>query len=129
PAAESQARLALPVLERWLDPEHYEIALARHALGRALLAQGNAKDAEAELRVAAERCEAAFTRNDVRTREYSYAWGEALAVLNDPRAEPLLHAAAEELTQDPRYQGAVRARALAWLAKHSAARVAAGALR
>jgi len=128
-AAEQLARSALPVLERALDPEHQEIALDRHGLGRALLAQGNARDAEPELRVAAERCEAAFTLNDVRTLEFRYAWGEALAVLNDVRAEAVLRASAERLTQDYRYQGAVRGRANVWLSAHPSARLASAQTR
>jgi tetratricopeptide (TPR) repeat protein len=128
-AAEQLARSALPILERALDPEHQEIALARHGLGRALLEQGNAQDAEPELRMAAERYEAAFTLNDVRTLEFRYAWGEALAVLNDVRAEAVLRASAERLTQDSRYQGAVRGRAIVWLTAHPSARLASAQTR
>ncbi len=117
-AAERLARLALPVLEKGLGSEHDETALAHHALGRALLAQGKAEDAEPELRSAAERYEGIFTLADVRTREFRYDWGEALAALNDARATTILRTSAEELTQDVRYQGPVRVRALTWLTKH-----------
>ncbi len=116
--AEHLARLALPVLEKGLGSEHDETALAHHALGRALLAQGKAKDAEPELRTAAERYEGLFTLADVRTREFRYDWGESLDALHDARAMTLLRSSAEELTQDVRYAGPVRTRALAWLAKH-----------
>ena len=118
-AAELLARSALPVLENALGPEHDETARAHHALGRALLAQGHAEHAEAELRSAAERYEGLFTLADVRTREFRYAWGEALAALHDARADSILRTAAQELTQDARYQGPLRARALAWLAQHT----------
>jgi len=116
--AEQLARQALPVLEKGLGTQHDEVARARHALGRALFAQNNIAAAEPELRIAAERYESVFTLDDVRTREFRFDWGEALSVLNDPRAEAILRTAAEELTQDARYEGPQRSRALAWLEKH-----------
>jgi serine/threonine-protein kinase len=120
-AAERLARLALPVVEKGLGPEHDETALAHHALGRALLVQGNVADAEPELRTAAERYERLFTLTDVRTREFRFDWGESLDALNDARSNSILRTAAEELAQDARYQGALRAKAVAWLAKHAGA--------
>ncbi|HEX6834299.1 MAG TPA: protein kinase [Rudaea sp.] len=123
-AAERLARLALPVLESVLGAEHDETAFARHALGRAMLIRNGAGDAERELRIAAECYERIFTLGDVRTREFRYDWGEALDALGDAQAESILRTAAQELTQDVRYQGAVRPRALAWLARNTGARPA-----
>jgi hypothetical protein len=92
-----------------------------------MLARGEAKRAEAELELAARRYEAVFTANDARTREFRYDWGEALAALNDPRANSVLRAPAQELVDDPRYAGATRARAKAWLAGHHLAATGVGA--
>jgi len=121
PEAERLARLALPVLDRGLGPDHDETARAHHALGRALLARGEPSKAEAELELAVRRYEAVFTANDVRTREYRYDWAEALAALDDPRANDMLRASAQELVDDPRYAGATHSRAEAWLAGHRVA--------
>ena len=128
-AAEQLARAALPVLEKGLGAEHDEVARARHALGRALLAQGDAAAAEADLRIAAARYESIFTLADVRTREFRFDWGEALAAIGDPRADTILRGAAEELTRDSRYEGPLRARALGWLAAHQTRSALAPALR
>jgi hypothetical protein len=126
--ARQSAQLALPVLDRGLGQDHDETAQAHHALGRAMLARRETKKAEVELELAARRYEAVFTANDVRTREYRYDWGESLAALNDPQANSVLRAAAQELVDDPRYVGATQARAKAWLAGHHIAGTTAGAI-
>ncbi|MCI1730358.1 MAG: serine/threonine-protein kinase [Chiayiivirga sp.] len=120
-AAERHARHAWRILSEFFGPDRYLTARAQHELGRALIALGRKDEGVQHLRAAAEAYVAQFTEQDVRSAEFRFVLGEALANSSPREAEALLDASARFLLDAPGNILPVRARAEAWLASRTLA--------
>ena len=118
-AAEGHVRHAWSILGEFFGQDHYLTARTQHELGRALVALGRQEEGVRHLRAAAAACVAQFTERDVRSAEFRFVLGEALAGSSPREAEALLDASARFLLDAPGNVLPVRARAEAWLASRT----------